>query len=54
MDSKKNDPTEVEENPVVDLEGVSDEDLVTINGGRDYGWRGKFGWSSKGGGRQLS
>jgi hypothetical protein len=33
-------------NEIIDLIAVTDEDLITITGGRDYGWRGG-GWERK-------
>ncbi len=37
------------ENPVIDLMAVTDADLATVTGGRNYGWSGG-GWVNEGGG----
>jgi hypothetical protein len=34
------------ENPVIELIAVTDDDLITVTGGRAYGWRGG-GWEVK-------
>ena len=44
-----NDKTESTPNNIVELLPVDNEELVTVTGGRSYGWGGG-GWSTDGGG----
>jgi len=43
MKTKKNETCS--ENPVIEIQAVADVELVTVTGGRSYGWEGG-GWDT--------